>query len=432
MPEFIDRAQLHAKAGNGGAGAVSFRREPFVDKGGPDGGDGGDGGSVYLVTSPRLNSLAGFRDHPHRRAEDGGHGSGKKKKGARGSNTLVEVPIGTVVKSLDGELIADLASYEAKVCVARGGRGGKGNAGFLSNKRRAPDFAEQGELGEELWFDLELKLVADVALVGMPNVGKSSLVAAVSKARPKIGDYPFTTLVPSLGVVSRGLDRDRSELLVADVPGLIEGASEGRGLGLEFLRHVERSKVLGLVADASEGIGVSLEEQIHGVARELDAYLGDLSERTVILVLNKIDAADRGSLSNRMSNLSLGISLASITEVSAATREGIDSLITAMFQAKALSDDKGTFYAEEVVLRPLPEKEFQVERVGDGRFLVTGRDALRAVRLSDLSSFAAQSVLQRRLEALGVMKALKRLGVKEGDEVNVGDISFTYEDAMQP
>ncbi len=431
MPEFVDRAQLHAKAGNGGAGAVSFRREPYVDKGGPDGGDGGDGGSIYLVTSQRLNSLVGFRDHPHRRAEDGGHGSGKKKRGAKGADSYVEVPVGTVVRALDGDLVADLGHHGAKVCISRGGRGGKGNAGFLSNKRRAPDFAEQGELGEELWFDLELKLVADVALVGLPNVGKSSLVSVVSRAKPKVGDYPFTTLLPSLGVVSLGDDNDRSELVVADVPGLIEGASEGRGLGLEFLRHVERSKVLALVVDASENVGTPIEDQARVVLLELGVYLEDLSERPLLLVANKIDLLnDHPLMSERVEKLAEEIGAFAVTLVSAATRLGVDELVASMFDARSASVNSGALYFEEVIYRPLPDKEFKVEKVEEGRFLVSGRDALRAVRLSDLNSFAAQSVLQHRLERVGVLKALKRLGVREGDEVSVGDVSFTYEESL--
>ncbi len=431
MPEFIDRAQLHAKAGNGGAGAVSFRREPYVDKGGPDGGDGGDGGSVYLITSLRLNSLVGFRDHPHRKAEDGGHGSGKKKRGAKGSDSLVEVPVGTVVRSLEGDLIADLGHHGAKVCVARGGRGGKGNAGFLSNKRRAPDFAEQGELGEELWFDLELKLVADIALVGLPNVGKSSIMSVVSRAKPKIGDYPFTTLIPSLGVVTIGSETDKTELVVADVPGLIEGASDGKGLGLEFLRHVERSKVLALVVDASESMDISIAEQAAVVLDELRAYLEDLSERPLVLVANKIDLLDeKDRVLEELEGLAQDIGAFRSVMVSAITRVGVDQLVVAMFDARSVSQSTDTSHFEEVIYRPLPEKEFKVEKVDEGRFVISGRDALRAVRLSDLSSYAAQAVLQRRLEKVGVIKVLKRLGVKEGDEVSVGDVSFTYEESM--
>lgn len=432
MPEFVDSAQLHAKAGNGGAGAVSFRREAFVDKGGPDGGDGGDGGSVIVIPTPRLNSLVGFRDHPHKRAQDGAHGSSKKKRGARGADTFVEVPLGTVIKSLSGEVMADLNRLDLSFCAARGGRGGKGNSGFLSNKRRAPDFAEQGELGEELWFNLELKLVTDVALVGLPNVGKSSIIANISRAKPKIGDYPFTTLIPTLGVVSLGSGSDQAELIVADVPGLVEGASDGKGLGLEFLRHVERAKVLAIVVDASELVGESIEKQVAVVLGELERYLHDLSDRPLILVANKRDlVVSEVNVTERVQRLAREIDAVSNAWVSATSRTGLQELVVAMFQAQhAAHGEFSRANANETVYRPLSDREFHVERIEVGRFLVTGRDALRAVRLSDLSSLAAQDIMQKRLENLGVMRALRRLGISEGDEVTVGDISFTYEDGI--
>ncbi|MGH8989292.1 MAG: Obg family GTPase CgtA, partial [Acidimicrobiales bacterium] len=225
MSSFVDEAQLHAKAGDGGAGAVSFRREAHVARGGPDGGDGGHGGDVWLVADPNQASLLGFKDHPFRRAGDGNHGSGKRRHGLRGADLAVPVPVGTVVRERSGGVVGDLAAPGDRWLVAEGGQGGRGNARFLSNARRAPAFAEQGEHGQECWLDLELKLVADVALVGFPNAGKSTLISAVSSARPKIADYPFTTLVPNLGVVKAG----DTTFTVADVPGLIEGASEGRG-----------------------------------------------------------------------------------------------------------------------------------------------------------------------------------------------------------
>ncbi|MGH9166186.1 MAG: Obg family GTPase CgtA, partial [Acidimicrobiales bacterium] len=233
---FVDQAQLHVKAGNGGAGCVSFRREAHVAKGGPDGGDGGNGGDVWLVADTNVASLLGFRDHPHRRATDGVHGQGHGRHGAAGRDTVAKVPPGTAVRDRDGTLLADLVNPGDRWMAGRGGRGGQGNARFLSNRRRAPAFAEQGELGEERWYAMELKLMADVALVGFPNAGKSTLIARISAARPKIADYPFTTLVPNLGVVRLG----DAEMVVADIPGLIEGASQGRGLGHDFLRHIER------------------------------------------------------------------------------------------------------------------------------------------------------------------------------------------------
>src|SRR5438067_9512330 len=242
---FVDEAQLHVRAGDGGAGAVSFRRESHVPRGGPDGGDGGNGGDVWLVADRNVASLLGFRDHPHRRATSGAHGQGKRRHGRSGDDLVVPVPEGTMVKDANGVMIADLVHEGDRHLAAEGGAGGRGNARFLSNRRRAPSFAEQGEAGDERWLRLELKLVADVALVGFPNVGKSTLISVISAAKPKIADYPFTTLEPNLGVVRLG----ETEFVVADVPGLIEGASEGRGLGHQFLRHVERARVLCVLID---------------------------------------------------------------------------------------------------------------------------------------------------------------------------------------
>ena len=278
MSSFVDQAQLHARAGDGGAGAVSWRREAHVDRGGPDGGDGGHGGDVWLVASTNESSLLGFRDHPFRRATDGGHGSGQKRHGARGKDTEVSVPVGTVVRHRDGTLVCDLAGAGARCLVAEGGRGGRGNARFLSNRRRAPSFAEQGEKGEEHWFDMELKLMADVALVGFPNAGKSTLISTISAAKPKIADYPFTTLEPHLGVVRVGGAHDGTEFVVADVPGLVEGAAAGRGLGHRFLRHIERARVLVVLLDlgAPLAAGASPSAQLRVLLDELGAYRHEL------------------------------------------------------------------------------------------------------------------------------------------------------------
>ena len=246
MSGFVDEAQLNGRGGDGGAGCVSFRREAHVPKGGPDGGDGGKGGDVWLVADRNVASLLAFRDHPHRKATSGVHGQGKKKHGHSGSDLEVAVPEGTVVYDFDGRVLADLVRAGDRYLAAAGGRGGRGNTRFLSNKRRAPTFAEQGEAGEERWMRLELKLLADVALVGFPNVGKSTLISRISAAKPKIADYPFTTLEPNLGVVRMD---DGVEFVVADIPGLIEGAAEGKGLGHQFLRHVERARALVVLID---------------------------------------------------------------------------------------------------------------------------------------------------------------------------------------
>lgn len=429
MSEFVDRAQLHAKAGNGGAGQMSFRREAGVDKGGPDGGDGGDGGSIVLLSSTRLSSLISFRDHPFRRGEDGAHGMGKKKNGANGKDLEVLVPVGTVVTNLDGEVIADLHSPEIAVTVTRGGRGGKGNAGFLSNRRRAPAFAEQGEVGEEFWFNLELKLAADVALVGFPNVGKSSIISVVSRARPKIANYPFTTLIPSLGVVRLGRGEVADEMVMADVPGLIEGASEGRGLGFEFLRHIERARVLAIVIDLTGEIGVSPEEQIRILLHELANYMPQLLTREMQLVGNKADLLEEpGSSEALLSRLAEEHGAGGWTLVSTVTRHGLDRLVGRLFEslqrAKAAEE---SIFERVTVFRPAPRFEFKVEKSDAGYYEISGRDAVRAVRLSDLASPEALDIIHKRLDRMGIMKSLKRMGVREGDEVRVGELSFTYE-----
>ena len=292
MAGFVDEAQLCAKAGDGGAGAVSFRREAHVSRGGPDGGDGGSGGDVWLVADRNVASLLAFRDHPHRKAQSGVHGQGKKKHGATGGDLVIAVPEGTQVKAPDGTLLADLAHAGDRWRAVEGGRGGRGNASFLSNRRRAPAFAEQGEPGDEIWFDLELKLLADVALVGFPNVGKSTLISRISAARPKIADYPFTTLEPNLGVV-RTAD---AEFVVADIPGLIEGASEGKGLGHQFLRHIERARVLCILCDLAPADGTSVADQQTVLLRELEQYQPDLVDRPRLVVGSRADlVADASS-----------------------------------------------------------------------------------------------------------------------------------------
>src|SRR2546423_2307530 len=287
MSDFTDEAMVNLRGGDGGAGAVAFRREPYVDRGGPDGGDGGKGGDVWLAADRNVASLIAFRDHPHRRAASGVHGSGKKRNGATGADLIVPVPEGTIVRDRDGAVLADLVRAGDRVLAARGGRGGRGNARFLSNARRAPGFAEQGEYGEEFWLRLEVKLLADAALVGFPNAGKSTLIAAISAAKPKIADYPFTTLEPNLGVVRF---RDH-EFVVADIPGLIEGAAEGRGLGHEFLRHVERARVLVLLLDLAPVDERTPSEQARVLLDELGRYRPDLLERPRLVVGSKADVA---------------------------------------------------------------------------------------------------------------------------------------------
>ena len=329
MAGFVDEAQLHVKAGNGGAGAVSFRREAHVSMGGPDGGDGGGGGDVWLVASTNQASLLAFSDHPHRRAVDGRHGQGKQRHGARGADLDVSVPVGTTVRALDGDLVADLAVAGDRWLAAEGGRGGHGNARFASNRRRAPDFAEQGEVGEERWFNLELRLVADVALVGFPNAGKSTLISRISAARPKIADYPFTTLEPNLGVVTVGEEPEQQSFVVADVPGLIEGAHLGAGLGMQFLRHIERTRVLAHLVDVSDASGrPDPVEDFRVINNELANFAetsqDPLTKKPMIVVATKIDAANPEKLKKLAAHAKRR--RLEFHAISAVTGEGIEEL----------------------------------------------------------------------------------------------------------
>jgi GTP-binding protein len=411
---FVDECGLHVKAGDGGAGTVAFRREAHVPKGGPDGGDGGNGGDVWLVADRNVASLLGFRDHPHRRATSGVHGQGKRKHGRSGEDLVVPVPEGTMVKDGNGVMLADLVHEGDRYLAAEGGRGGRGNARFLSNRRRAPSFAEQGEAGDEHWLHLELKLLADVALVGFPNVGKSTLISVMSAAKPKIADYPFTTLEPSLGVVR--LD-ETTEFVVADVPGLIEGASEGKGLGHQFLRHVERARVLCVLLDlAWENAGLPPPQEQEGVLlRELGRYEPALLERPRLVIGSRLD---------------LGAPDPSLELcVSAVTREGLSALqgrlAIEVQQARAALDAPSAF----VVLRPAAQG-FHVEAVSPsegGGWRVVGRQAERAVALSDITNPDALEYAQRRLKKLGVDRALARAGVADGELVRVGSFVFEYQ-----
>ena len=362
MPGFVDQSQLHARAGDGGAGAVSWRREAHVDRGGPDGGDGGHGGDVWLIASTNESSLLGFRDHPFRRATDGVHGSGSKRHGARGKDIEVAVPVGTVVRDRDGAVVCDLDRQGARCMVAEGGQGGRGNARFLSNRRRAPAFAEQGEKGQERWLDMELKLMADVALVGFPNAGKSTLISTVSAAKPKIADYPFTTLEPHLGVVRTGGVRDGTEFVMADIPGLVEGAAGGKGLGHQFLRHIERARALVVLLDlgAPDAGGDTPSAQLRILLSELGSYRPELLERPRVVVGSK---ADIGRDDEGVCDMVL----------SAATASGVTALVEglAALVQQARLDAAVAASSDVVVHRPVPEG-VDVRRAGEGVWVVAG------------------------------------------------------------
>ena len=423
MSQFVDECQLNVRGGDGGAGCVAFRREGPVAFGGPNGGDGGKGGDVWLIADHNVASLLAFRDHPHRRAGNGVHGKGKDLHGRRGETLEIAVPEGTVVTDLyTGEVLAELLHHGDRWLAAAGGRGGRGNAKFLSNRRRAPNFAEQGEHGEQRWLKLELQLMADVALVGFPNVGKSTLISVVSAAKPKIADYPFTTLEPNLGVVRLDHDSRRAtEFVVADIPGLIEGASEGKGLGHQFLRHVERARVLCLLVDLAALDGTSAADQERILLAELGDYRPELLERPRLVVGTKAD------ITGTIDPDELGFTPDGETRfvISAVTRDGLGPLVGAM--ARLVHEARaGTPETEGVVLlRPEPIGA-AVARTADNEFRVSGRDVERVVALNDVTSTEAMSYIGHRLERLGVHKLLARAGAADGDVVWIGDFSFEY------
>ncbi len=428
MSEFVDEAQIHAKGGDGGAGVVSFRREAHVARGGPDGGDGGRGGDVWLEASEDQASLIGFRDHPHRRAGDGVRGGGKRRHGANGADVVVKVPVGTVVRAKDSSLLADLSVPGDRWMAAEGGRGGRGNARFLTNRRRAPAFAEKGESGEERWLGLELKLLADVAIVGFPNAGKSTLISRVSAARPKVAGYPFTTLVPHLGVVRFGGPADDTDFVVADIPGLVAGAAEGRGLGHVFLRHVERARVLLVVLDLAPADGLSAAEQEQVLLDELGRYRPELLDRPRIVVGTKSDLFDAAREGGRIPGTCSHM-------VSSHTGEGIDDLVSKL--ARLVEEDRRRTErpVRSVVIHHPAGEGVDVVRDDDGAFVVKGRAALRAVSLSDLTDDDAVAYVQDRLRRLGVERALARAGIRDGDTVRIGPLEFSYHedaDAIDP
>jgi GTP-binding protein len=415
VAQFIDECNLHAKGGDGGAGAVAFRREAHVAKGGPDGGDGGKGGDVWLVADHNVASLLAFKDQPFRRGGNGTHGSGQRRHGTSGADVVVPVPEGTVVRDHDdGGVLADLVRNGDRYLAAEAGRGGRGNARFLSNRRRAPAFAEQGEEGEDRWLRLELKLLADVALVGFPNVGKSTLISRISAAKPRVADYPFTTLEPHLGVVRMD---DGVEYVVADVPGLIEGASEGKGLGHRFLRHIERARVLCVLVDLAPVAERPPAEQLAVLLDELETYEPELARRPRLVVGSRADLATGAE-----GDVGVDLDL----RISAVTGEGIAALrgrlATTVGEARAAQPPPEQF----VVHRPGREG-FRIEREGAG-WVVEGREATRAVALSDLTRSDALAEAHRRLRRLGIDRALARAGAQPGDSVRIGVLVFDYED----
>lgn len=452
---FIDKVHIHVKGGDGGAGCMSFRREAHVPKGGPDGGDGGHGGNVVLEADASVSSLIDYRFKHHFKAQRGTHGRGSRMHGATGEDLVLKVPVGTVVREYDdqtretGELVADLTHDGERVVVAAGGMGGRGNIHFVTSTRRAPAFAELGEPATEGWIELEMKLMADAALVGMPSAGKSSLIAKLSAARPKVADYPFTTLVPNLGVART--DDDLS-FVVADIPGLIEGAHEGKGLGHEFLRHIERTALIVHVVDLTgdwEGRDPLSDYEI--INRELALYADELASRPRIVVANKIDVSGTEESCERLAARVVQDSIAAaggnefapspidpkLYKISALTGEGVAQLKNAIAHkvkelreaARAAAEDDVQYEQVWELRRAERDRHFEVINEGGDVFRVVGPQVERMVVQTDWDNEEAIVFLQHRLKRLGVEDALEKAGAVDGSEIRIVGRAFDFESA---
>lgn len=423
---FYDTAKIYVKAGDGGNGCVSFRREKYVPAGGPDGGDGGRGGNVILRADGGLRTLVDFHYQRHYRARRGQHGTGKNKHGKSGEDLVVRVPAGTVVRDAGtGEVLADLITAGQEVIVARGGRGGRGNTRFAGPRNKAPALAEKGEPGEERWLELELKLLADVGLVGFPNAGKSTLISRVSRARPKIAAYPFTTLVPNLGVVDLG---EGTSFVIADIPGLVAGAHQGAGLGHRFLRHTGRTRLLVHVIDLAGGEGRDPVTDFAVINQELSLYDPALTQKAQLIAANKMDLP--GAAENlRQLQEALGDQY-EIFPVSALTGDGLEPLLYRMAallrQLSAPGTEKATAHRVATGKEINQTSSFVVTR-RDGVFLVEGRNLERLVAMTDLDNPVAVARLQKIFDRLGLEKALRQAGARDGSLVQIGKYEFVYQ-----
>jgi len=421
---FIDLVRITVRAGKGGDGAVRFRREKYVANGGPDGGDGGKGGDVILCVNTGMGTLADFRYRRKYKAEDGKRGEGGNCNGRHGKDTVVQVPPGTVVKEAStGRILVDMDDIDKTFVVAKGGAGGKGNQHFANSVRQTPRFATPGDPGQEIELILELKSIADVGLVGFPNAGKSTLISVVSESRPKIADYPFTTLEPNLGVVNLGMDRS---FVIADIPGIIEGAAEGVGLGLEFLRHIERTKLLLLMVDLAQVDGNDVIYAYEHINEELAKYSRRLATRTRYIVGNKNDVTNCEGNDNRLRERAVkdGYEYFSI---SAVTGKGVNELMNSAFE-KLRSLPRPLIFdpsEEVVVITDDIQEPFEV-RVEDGRYMIEGPYARRLFMSTNFDDHEAMRYFQRMLKNKGIIKRLEELGIEEGDTVCIFDMEFEY------
>ena len=416
---FFDEAKIYVKGGDGGNGCVSFRREKYVPFGGPNGGDGGKGGDVYLVVNPHLNTLVAFKRQRHFKAQRGGHGRGKNQTGRSGQDLVIEVPPGTVVRDAKtGEFIADLTEPGQKVLVARGGRGGRGNAAFATPTNQAPRIAERGEPGQERWLHLELKLIADVGIVGVPNAGKSTLLAAVSAARPKIADYPFTTLEPNLGVVA--LD-EATSFVMADIPGLIEGASRGAGLGHTFLRHIERTR---LIVHLLDGASPNPLRDYETINEELALFDEKLAAKPQLVVLNKIDLPQAQAVWPAVKK-AMEARGQPVLCISALTGQGVRQMLGRVAEMLKALPRKEVALPEAKVLRPREEEAFTIVRE-DGAWRVRGAKVERLAAMTNWDLDEAVQRFHRIITRMGVTMALREAGVQIGDTVRIGKVELEW------
>lgn len=422
---FTDYVKIMVKSGDGGNGAVSFRREKYVAAGGPDGGDGGKGGDVYFFVDPDANTLIDFRFKKKFKAEGGKNGEGGRRYGKGGEDLFIGVPIGTIIKDAKtGQILADLSEKDQKELILPGGRGGKGNTHFATSTRQAPRFSQDGEKGIEKELILELKLLADVGLIGFPNVGKSTFLARTTSATPKIADYHFTTLEPNLGVVQ---SEHGDSFVIADIPGIIEGASEGTGLGIQFLRHIERTRLLLHVIDVSGSEGRNPVEDFETIYAELKKYSEKLADRKQIIVANKIDSMQDASLYQALEDMAKEKGI-EIYKISAVTGEGVKELLNRVVEVLKTLPKEEIVTIEDKKVYTLEEKEdFTITRK-DGIFIVDGPAVQNIMRRVNLEDNESMYYFQKCLEEIGVNQKLKEAGVKEGDTVQVVDWELEWYD----
>lgn len=423
---FVDYTKIIIKSGDGGNGAITFRREKYIPSGGPDGGDGGKGGDIYFEVDPDSNTLIDFRYHKKYKAQNGENGSGSNCTGKSGEDLIIKVPIGTVVKEAStGKVIADLSEKGQKELILPGGRGGKGNSHFATSTRQAPHFSQSGEKGIEVEVILELKLLADVGLIGYPNVGKSTILSVVTAATPKIADYHFTTINPNLGVVKTDYG---DSFVLADIPGIIEGASEGVGLGIQFLRHIERTRLLLHVIDVSGSEGRNPVDDFYKINEELSKYSKQLSKRKQIIVANKIDAMQDNSLYQTLENLAKEKGL-EIFKISAVTGQGLKELFQRVSEVlKTLPKEELEGSSEKVIYTLKEDREEFSVQVVDGEYIVTGPAIDRLMSRVNIEDNESLSYFQKVLEQIGVNAKLKEMNVKEGDTIKLNDWEFEWYD----